>query len=162
MQAQAPMAAAAALAAPPAAAVVIPVPVPVSVPAAPVATVAGVTTAAGGSTAAPAPAPEPEKSAEMKALLQHEAQIKEWSGKVNKRIFELEEQYLEATTLGNIVRGWDQDAKPTQQRKVLVDDKERIFSNSNVTSVGPGSASSRPRTYQAQGQAVKAEPKKKR
>ena len=89
---------------------------------------------------APAPLvsqqPETEKSAEMRALLQHQLQLKEWTAKVNKRIYELEEQYLEETTLGNIVRGWDQDAKATSQRKVLVDERERIFTNSNWSEMG--------------------------
>ena len=93
-----------------------PVPVPVPAPAA----------------AAPTPGPTPPKSLELQALLAHQAQIKDWTVKVNKRIYELEEQYLEETTLGNIVKGWDQDAKPQQQKKVFVDDRDRLFSNSSI------------------------------
>ena len=78
-------------------------------------------------------APIPEKSADLIALLQHQTQIKDWSQKVNKRIFELEEQYLEETTLGNIIRGWDQDAKPIN-KKAFIEDKERLFSNSSISS----------------------------
>jgi len=76
---------------------------------------------------------EKPASAEMKALRAHQHQIKEWSQKVNKRLYELEEQYMEETTLGNVVRGWDQDAKPQQQKKIVVDDRERLFSNSSCS-----------------------------
>ena len=99
--------------------------------------IASVTVSLGLVTAAPvpaaaAPAPTPPKSLELQALLAHQAQIKDWTIKVNKRIYELEEQYLEETTLGNIVKGWDQDAKPQQQKKVFVDDRDRLFSNSSI------------------------------
>lgn len=82
--------------------------------------------------------PEKEKSAELAEIMQHQKQVQDWTHKVNKRIFELEEQYLEETTLGNIVRGWDQDAK--SNKKVLIEDKERLFSLSSVTGGGRGRA----------------------
>jgi hypothetical protein len=82
--------------------------------------------------------PEKEKSAELAEIMQHQKQVQDWTHKVNKRIFELEEQYLEETTLGNIVRGWDQDAKSS--KKALIKDKKRLFSLSSVTGGGRGRA----------------------
>lgn len=63
------------------------------------------------------------QSDDLKALIQHQAQVKKWllevrvtcelnsinlkkMSQVNKRIADLEESYLEDTPLGNIVRGW--------------------------------------------------------
>lgn len=78
-----------------------------------------------------APLPPPILSAEMQGILTHQRQIKEWQRQVNARIQELEESYLDGSTMGNIVKGWDQDAKPLQ-KKGGVEDKERIFSNSSL------------------------------
>lgn len=72
------------------------------------------------------------ESAEMRALLEHQSEIKDWLHLVENRIFELETSYLEETPLGNIVRGWDIDGKPsTTSRPKHVDEKERIFSLSS-------------------------------
>ena len=46
-------------------------------------------------------------SDDLKKLLEHQKQLKTWLKQINKRIFELEEQYLDETQNGNIIRGWD-------------------------------------------------------
>lgn len=80
--------------------------------------------------------PTTNPSAELHSLLAHQRQIKDWQLLVNARIYELEEKYLDESTMGNIVKGWDQDAKPSQ-KKVPIDDKERVFSNSTLQSTHP-------------------------
>mmetsp|Transcript_10573 Transcript_10573/g.16027 ORF Transcript_10573/g.16027 Transcript_10573/m.16027 type:complete len:130 (+) Transcript_10573:65-454(+) len=70
-------------------------------------------------------------SVALRELLEHQQQIKDWLRECEKRIYELEENYLEETPLGNIVRGWEVDSKPVSSRPRAIDDKERLFSNSS-------------------------------
>jgi hypothetical protein len=69
-------------------------------------------------------------SEEMKGLLDHQKQVKAWLAEVNAKIFSLEEQYLEETPLGNIIRGWEIDGKPLPLKTREVE-KERLFSYSS-------------------------------
>lgn len=68
---------------------------------------------------------------DLKDLLEHQAEIRDWLQLADQRIYELEEAYLEQTPLGNIIRGWEIDGKPLAARPKTVDDKERLFSNSS-------------------------------
>lgn len=80
---------------------------------------------------------EPDtKSPDMTNLLAYQSKLQELAQRVNQRIFQLEEQYLEETTMGNVIRGWDQDAKP-MQKKSSVEDKDRLFSNSSIINAIP-------------------------
>jgi hypothetical protein len=66
----------------------------------------------------------------MKGLLDHQKQIRTWLSEVNAKIFSLEEQYLEETPIGNIIRGWEIDGKPLPLKNKEVE-KERLFSYSS-------------------------------
>jgi hypothetical protein len=68
---------------------------------------------------------------DLRDLLEHQAEIKDWLQLADQRIYELEESYLESTPLGNIIRGWEIDGKPMPSRPRTVDEKERLFSNSS-------------------------------
>lgn len=68
---------------------------------------------------------------DLKELLEHQVEIKDWLQMAEQRIYELEEAYLEGTPMGNIIRGWEIDGKPLASRPKAVDDKERLFSNSS-------------------------------
>jgi Histone acetyltransferase subunit NuA4 len=71
-------------------------------------------------------------SDEMKGLVEHQKQIKGWLSDVNSKIVQLEEAYLEETTLGNVVRGWEIDgSKPLAPKFKWQEDRERIFSLSS-------------------------------
>ena len=67
----------------------------------------------------------------MQALLVQRKQIRDWQVQVNARIHVLEERYLDESSLGNVIKGWDQDAK-VSQKKLTIDEKERLFSNSSL------------------------------
>ena len=70
----------------------------------------------------------------MKALLDHQKEIRSWLRDVNRKIARLEEQYLDDTTNGNIIRGWETDARNSTSggsRLRGIDDKEKLFSNSS-------------------------------
>ncbi len=71
----------------------------------------------------------------MKILLDQQQQLQNWHRQVVKKIFELETVYLDESSFGNVVRGWDLDGRlgPIRPRG-QVDDKERIFSNSSYSS----------------------------
>ena len=74
-------------------------------------------------------------SDELKALTDHQKQIKSWLAEVEAKISTLEETYLEETTLGNVVRGWEQDGKSGPLFKLKgQEDKEKIFSSSSCSS----------------------------
>ena len=77
-------------------------------------------------TAAPRP-----PSKEMAHLLQQQNQIRGWLQEVDQRILDLETAYLINTPMGNVVRGWDIDAKPIVGRPRVIEDKERLFSQSS-------------------------------
>ena len=68
---------------------------------------------------------------DLKDLLEHQNEIKNWLQLADQRIYELEELYLESTPLGNIIRGWEIDGKPLSNKPRTIDDKERLFSNSS-------------------------------
>ena len=71
-------------------------------------------------------------SDELTALIDHQKQIKSWLAEVEAKISTLEETYLEETTLGNVVRGWEQDGKSGPLFKMKgQEDKEKIFSMSS-------------------------------
>jgi hypothetical protein len=72
-----------------------------------------------------------KETPEMKALIDHQQQIKSWLHEVERRILELETSYLEDTPLGNIVKGWDVDGKPNTSINRNIEEKERIFSLSS-------------------------------
>lgn len=75
----------------------------------------------------------PKDSPEMQYLLTHQRQVHAWLQDVEARIAELEAAYLDETaaSLGNIVRGFDVDAKPLLGRSRMIEDKEKVFSNSS-------------------------------
>jgi len=65
-------------------------------------------------------------------LIEHKAQIQKWTVDIERKIYELEETYIEETPNGNIVRGWELDQKnPNANRSRQIEDKERIFSCSS-------------------------------
>lgn len=72
-----------------------------------------------------------EDSAELKNLKDHHSQIKTWMHKVQMKIYELESSYLEETSMGNLVRGWETDGRPPLKSRGQFDEKERMFSNSS-------------------------------
>ena len=73
-------------------------------------------------------------SDELKSLTEHQKQIKSWLSEVQQKISTMEESYLEDTTLGNVVRGWEVDGKAAPLFKMKgQEDKERIFSNSSYS-----------------------------
>ena len=77
-----------------------------------------------------------EISEDLAVLLKHQKQIKEWQGKVEKRISTIEDLYLKETPLGNLVRGFDQDAMIASRRNrenKEADEKEKLFSGSSYT-----------------------------
>jgi hypothetical protein len=69
----------------------------------------------------------------MQYLLSHQRQVHTWLQDVELRIAELEAAYLDETaaSLGNIVRGFDVDAKPLIGRSRVIEEKEKVFSNSS-------------------------------
>ena len=72
-----------------------------------------------------------EESAELKSLKEHHSQIKMWMTKVQLKIYELETSYLEETSMGNLVKGWETDGRPPLKSRGQFDEKERIFSFSS-------------------------------
>ena len=70
-------------------------------------------------------------SADLKGLLEHQSQIKQWLNDVNSKIYTLEESYLEETPLGNIIRGWEIDGKPLPLKMKGQEEKERLFTFSS-------------------------------
>lgn len=69
---------------------------------------------------------------EMKGLLEHQAEIQKWLTEVNRRLYDLEGQYLEDTPFGNIIRGWDnQDPSRGLTLRRGFEEKERLFSHSS-------------------------------
>ena len=78
-----------------------------------------------------------EVSQDLAALLKHQNEIKEWQAAVNRRVQSMEEAYLRETAMGNIVRGFDQDASNAtfKNRNKAdtreVDEKEKLFSGSS-------------------------------
>lgn len=72
-------------------------------------------------------------SKEMASLLEHQKEIKNWKIQVNKRIYDLEEQYLEETLGGNIIKGWDLEGREKMIKRLQFEEKERLFSFSSYT-----------------------------
>ncbi len=73
----------------------------------------------------------PSLSPSMQHLLNQQKYVKNLLAEVEQKILTLENTYLIETTLGNVVRGWDVDAKPVVGRPRLADDKEKLFSQSS-------------------------------
>lgn len=67
---------------------------------------------------------------ELKELEEYEIQLKDWLRDVEQKIYELEGQYLDETPMGNILKGWEVDGKPSSRLR-SIDEKERLFSNSS-------------------------------
>jgi hypothetical protein len=67
---------------------------------------------------------------ELKELQECEIQLKDWLRDVEQKIYELEGQYLDETPMGNILKGWEVDGKPSSRIR-SIDEKERLFSNSS-------------------------------
>ena len=78
-----------------------------------------------------------ELSEELNELLRKHKQIQEWKDAVQRRIARLEDVYLRDSSMGNIIRGFDQDASmaPSQKHRHKdnkeLDDKEKMFSGSS-------------------------------
>lgn len=68
-------------------------------------------------------------SEELQELMNQQKQIRIWLTKVQNRIYELETTYLEDTSLGNIIKGWEIDGRPLLKKQC--EDKERLFSFSS-------------------------------
>lgn len=73
----------------------------------------------------------PAVSAQMAHLLNEKKRIREWLVQVDAKIYSLETMYLVDTAMGNVIRGWDIDARPLEGRARLIEDKERLFSQSS-------------------------------
>jgi hypothetical protein len=64
------------------------------------------------------------------------AQLKSDLGEIEKNIYALEQDYIEDTDYGNIVRGWDDrllSLKPYSRKYAKPTPKDRIFSQSSAT-----------------------------
>ena len=80
-----------------------------------------------------------EMSEDLAALLKHQKQLRDWQSTVQKRIIQLEETYLKETSMGNMIRGFDQDAgggaargdRNRSRDQKESDDKEKLFSGSS-------------------------------
>jgi len=81
-----------------------------------------------------------EMSEDLAELLRKQKQIQEWKETVQKRISRIEDVYLRDSSMGNIIRGFDQDASlvttgpgPRNRHKdnKELDDKEKMFSGSS-------------------------------
>jgi hypothetical protein len=71
-------------------------------------------------------------SEKMKALLEHQQQLKTWLHDVKHKIYETETIYLEETQLGNLVKGWEIDGRPPLSRvRGQCEEKERLFTYSS-------------------------------
>lgn len=75
------------------------------------------------------PPVESKKGYEIRDLIENQNEVRNYLKKVERRIFALEEVYLEETPGGNIIRGWDAEAKPINRKGV--EPRERVFSNSS-------------------------------
>lgn len=76
-------------------------------------------------------------SEEMKDLKEQQEKIESWLKEVNSKIYELETSYLDETTFGNVVRGWDLDGRlgPLHRARGVVEEKERLFTYSSYAQV---------------------------
>ena len=81
-----------------------------------------------------------ETSEDLAALLKHQKQLRDWQNVVQRRIVQLEETYLKETSMGNIIRGFDQDAglaargeRNRGRDQKESDEKEKLFSGSSYT-----------------------------
>ena len=73
---------------------------------------------------------EKRTSSDIKELIEYQKDVRKHLKNVEKKIFKLEQTYLEETPGGNVVRGWDQaETKPLNKKGV--EPKERLFSNSS-------------------------------
>ncbi len=80
-----------------------------------------------------------EVSEDLANLLRSKRQILEWKTTIAKRVAHCEDVYLKETNMGNIIRGFDQDASAlrekhrgqTKAEQKESDDKEKLFSGSS-------------------------------
>jgi hypothetical protein len=72
---------------------------------------------------------EKRKNTDIKELIEHQKEIKKYLKNVEKKIFSLEQTYLDETPGGNVVRGWEAESKPFNKKGI--EPKERLFSNSS-------------------------------
>lgn len=77
-----------------------------------------------------------EVSADLAALIAQKKQILEWKAKVTTRLVYSEDIYLKETQMGNIIRGFDQDASIQKEKNrnrdnKESDEKEKLFSGSS-------------------------------
>ena len=66
---------------------------------------------------------------DIKDLIEYQNEIKKHLKNVEKKIFFLEQSYLDDTPGGNVIRGWDPEAKPLNKKGI--EPRERVFSNSS-------------------------------
>lgn len=64
-------------------------------------------------------------------LSDQQQRLVKWIAAINSKIYELETSYLEDTSQGNVVKGWDVDGRPPLHRSRGIEDKERLFSFSS-------------------------------
>lgn len=69
-------------------------------------------------------------SSDISDLFEYQKEVKKHLKNVEKKIFSLEQSYLDETPGGNVIRGWDGDTKPLLNKKGA-EPKERVFSNSS-------------------------------
>ncbi len=77
------------------------------------------------------------ESEEMKELKEQHDKIQSWLKDVNAKIYELETTYLDETTFGNVIRGWDLDGRfgPLHRSRGIIEEKERLFTYSSYGQV---------------------------
>lgn len=69
-------------------------------------------------------------SCDIKELIEYQKGVRKHLKDVEKKIFSLEQTYLDETPGGNVVRGWDHtENKPLNKKGI--EPKERLFSNSS-------------------------------
>lgn len=66
-------------------------------------------------------------------LEENKQQMQKWLSMVSSKIYELETAYLEETPNGNVVKGWEIDARPPIHKSRSIEDKERLFSFSSYS-----------------------------
>jgi hypothetical protein len=82
-----------------------------------------------------------EVSDDLAELLKKQKQVQDWQQQVQKRIGRLEEIYLKESTMGNIIRGFDQDAsissggrdRNRHKENKEAEEREKMFSGSSYT-----------------------------